>query len=126
MGCTRNLRSKTNCNEKFAQYPSPIKTTPRANTTFSDSNNTSSNPAEDLGNLPAELTQSEITSELSAPELSGDLVNSVNPPSTGKEGRVTAVVAKALNKTTENPAGSGHKYSSNKTTKTITLPTIIA
>ena len=83
-------------------YLSPLKTCPRANITFSDSNNTSSNPAEDLGNLPAEPTQSEITSELSAPELSGDLFNSVNPLSTGKEGRVTTVVAKARHKTTEN------------------------
>jgi hypothetical protein len=62
------------------------------------------NPAEDLGNLPAEHTQSEITAELSDPELSGDLFNSVNSPLTGKEGRVTAVVAKARCIATENPA----------------------
>jgi hypothetical protein len=75
----------------IANYPSPIENTPRANITFSDSHNTSLNLAEGLGNLPTETTQSEITAELSDPELSGDLFNSVNPPSTGKERRVSTL-----------------------------------
>ena len=62
------------------------------------------NPAEDLGNLPADHTQSEITAELSDPELSGELFNSVNSPLTGNEGQVTAVVAKARCIATENLA----------------------
>jgi hypothetical protein len=102
---TRNVCSRHKCNKQtLVNYPSPIKTTPRANKTFSDSNHSHLNPAEDLGNLPAEHTQSEITAELSDPELSGDLFNSVNSPLTGKEGRVTAVVAKARCIATENPA----------------------
>ncbi len=60
-------------------YLSPLKTSPRANITFSDSNHVSLNPAEELGDLPANLTQSETFAELSDPELSGDLFNSVNP-----------------------------------------------
>ena len=59
--------------------PSPIENTPHANITFSDPNNTSLNPAEDLGNHPVELTQSEITSKLLDPKLLGDLFNRVNP-----------------------------------------------
>jgi hypothetical protein len=85
-------------------YPSPIENTPHANITFSDPNNTSLNPAEDLGNHPVELTQSEITSKLLDPKLLGDLFNSVNPPSTGKEGWVTTVGVKACNRMTKNPA----------------------
>ena len=78
----------------LVNYSCPIKTTPCANLTFSDLNNNSLNPAEDLGNLPTDYTQSEITAKLSDPKLSGELFNSVNSPLTGKEGRVTAVVAK--------------------------------
>ena len=74
------------------------------------------NPAEDLGNLPADLTQSEITAELSDPELSGDLFNSVNPPLTGKEGRVTAVVAKARCIATENQARKNLEHSTGRRT----------
>jgi hypothetical protein len=59
----------------ITNYPSPIENTPRANITFSDSNNRSSNLAEDRGNLPAETTQSEITAELLDPKLPGDLFN---------------------------------------------------
>ena len=88
---------------------------------ISDSNNTSSNLAEDLGNLPADVTQSEITSELSAPELSGDLFNSVNPLSTGNEGRVTTVVAKARNKATENPARKNIKHSTGRRTSNTVI-----
>ena len=84
--------------------PSPIRTTLLANITFSDSSNTRLNPVEDLGNLSAELIQSEITAKLSDPKLLGDLFNSVNPPLTGKEGRVITVVAKACHRTIENPA----------------------
>ena len=60
-------------------YLSPLKTSPRANITFSDSNNISLNLADELGNLPANLTQSETIAKLSDPELSGDLLNSVTP-----------------------------------------------
>ena len=119
MGSTRNLCSKLNCNEIFANHPSPIKTTPCANITFSDSNNTSLNPAEDLGNLPAEPTQSEITAKLLDPELSGDLFNSVNLPLTGKEGQVTTVVAKACHKTTENLARKNIEHSTGHRTSNI-------
>ena len=37
------------------------------------------NPAKDLGNHLADPTQSEITAELSDPELSGDFLNNVTP-----------------------------------------------
>ncbi len=74
-------------------HPSPIKTSPCAN--ISDSSNNCLSPAEDLANLPADLTQSEITAKLSDPKLSGDFFNSVNPPLTGKVGWVTAVVPNA-------------------------------
>ena len=102
--------------QQLVNLPSPIKTTPRATLTFSDSNHTSLNPAEDLGNLPADLTQSEITAELSDPKLSGDLFNSVNPPLTGKEGRVTAVVAKARCIATENQARKNLEHSTGRCT----------
>ena len=78
------------------------------------------NPAEDLGNLPADHTQSEITAELSDPELSGELFNSVNSPLTGNEGRVTAVVAKARCIATENPARKNHEHSTGcRTSNTV-------
>jgi hypothetical protein len=102
-------------------YLSPIKTSPRANITFSDSNNISSNPAEELGNLPANLTQSETIAELSDPELSGDLFNSVNPPLTGKEGRVTTVVAQARYKATENPARKNIEHSTGRRTSNTVI-----
>ena len=85
-------------------YSSIIENTPHTNISISDPNNTSLNPAEDLGNHPVELTQSEITSKLLDPKLLGDLFNRVNPPSTGKEGRVTTVGVKACNRMTKNPA----------------------
>jgi hypothetical protein len=69
------------------------------------------NPAEDLGNLPADHTQSEISAKLSDPELVGDRFNSVNSPLTGKEGQVTAVVAKAHCIVTENPARKNFEHS---------------
>ena len=72
------------------------------------------NPAEYLGNLPADLTQSEITAKLSDPKLLGDLFNSVNPPLTGKEGRVTTVVAQARYKATENPARKNIEHSTGR------------
>ena len=78
-GVLKKLCNKIDCNESMNTYLSPLKTSPRANITFSDSNNISLNLAEELGNLPANLTQSETISELSDPELSGDLFNSVNP-----------------------------------------------
>ena len=102
-------------------YLSPIKTSPRANITFSDSNNISLNLAEELGNLPANLTQSETIAELSDPELSGDLFNSVNPPLTGKEGRVTTVVAKARYKATENPARKNIEHSTGRRTSNTVI-----
>ena len=102
-------------------YLSPIKTSPRANITFSDSNHISLNPAEELGNLPANLTQSETIAELSDPELSGDLFNSVNPPLTGKEGRVTTVVAKARYKATENPARKNIEHSTGRRTSNTVI-----
>ena len=105
----------------ITNYPSPIKNTPCANITFSDWNNTSSNPAEDLGNFPAELTQSEITAELLDPNLSGDLFNSVNSPLTGKEGRVTTVVAKARHRTTENPARKNIEHSTGRRTSNTVI-----
>jgi hypothetical protein len=52
----------------------------------------------------AKKTQSEITAELSDPEMSGAFLNSVNSPLKKKKGRVTAVVAKARYKATENQA----------------------
>ena len=104
----------------ITNYPSPIENTPHANITLSDSNNTSSNLAEDLGNLPAETTQSEITAKLLDPKLSGDLFNSVNPPSTGKEGRVTTVVAQAHHRMTENPARKNIEHSTgHRTSNTV-------
>ena len=48
-------------------------------------------------------TQSEIIAKLSDPEMSGAFLNSVNSPLRNK-GRVTAIVAKARYKTTENQA----------------------
>ncbi len=52
-------------------------------------------PRKDVGNLSADHTQIKITAKLLDPKLSGTCLNSVNSPLTGKEGRVTAVVAKA-------------------------------
>ena len=83
------------------------------------------NPAEDLGNLPAEHTQSEITAELSDPELSGDLFNSVNSPLTGKEGRVTAVVAKARCIATENPARKNFEHSTGRRTSNTVIKVLL-
>ena len=113
--------SKIDCNEMMNTYLSPIKTSPRANITFSDSNHISLNPADELGNLPANLTQSETIAELSDPELSGDLFNSVNPPLTGKEGRVTTVVAKARYKATENPARKNIEHSTGRRTSNTVI-----
>jgi hypothetical protein len=76
------------------------------------------NQAENLVNLPADLTQSEITAELSDRKLSGDLFNSVHPPLTGKEGWVTAVVAKALCIATENQARENLEHSTGRHTNT--------
>ncbi len=75
LGSTKKICNKIDCNEIMTTYLSPIKTSPRANITFSDSNHISLNPAEELGDLPANLTQSETIAELSDPELSGDLFN---------------------------------------------------
>ena len=125
MGNARNSHSKINCNETITNYPCLIKTTPRANITFSDSNNTSLNPAEDLGNLPAEPTQSQITAKLSDPKLSGDLFNSVNLPSTGKEGQVTTVVTKACHKMTENPVHKNIKHSTGHCTSNTVIKIIL-
>ncbi len=102
-------------------YLSPIKTSPRANITFSDSNHISLNPADELGNLPANLTQSETIAKLSDPKLSGDLFNSVNPPLTGKEGWVTTVVAKACYKATENPARKNIGHSTGRRTSNTVI-----
>ncbi len=55
-------------------------------------------------------TQSEITAELSDPEMSGAFLNSVNSP-LKKKGRVTAVVAKARYKATENQAQQRFEHS---------------
>ena len=102
-------------------YLSPIKTSPRANITFSGSNKTCSNLAEDLGNLPVNLTQSETITELLDPELLGDLFNSVNPPLTGKEGQVTTVVAQARYKATENPARKNIEHSTGRRTSNTVI-----
>ena len=57
-------------------------------------------------------TQSEITAELSDPELSGAFLISANSSfKSKKEGRVTAVVAKARYKATENQAQQRFKHS---------------
>ena len=64
-----------------------------------------------MKNLVANKIQCEITAELSDPELSGELFNSVNSPLTGNEGRVTAVVAKARCIATENPARKNLEHS---------------
>ena len=58
-------------------------------------------------------TQSELTAELSDPKLLGALLNGVNSSFNSKqEGRVTAVVAKAMNhKATENQAKQRVKHS---------------
>ncbi len=109
----------------ITNYPSPIENTTCANITFSDSNNTSLNPAEDLGNLPAEPTQSQITAKLSDPKLSGDLFNSVNLPSTGKEGQVTTVVTKACHKMTENPVHKNIKHSTGHCTSNTVIKIIL-
>jgi hypothetical protein len=69
------------------------------------------NPTEDLGNLSANHIQSERTAELSDPELSGELFNSVNSPLTSEEGRVTAVVAKAHCIVTEHLVHKNLKHS---------------
>ncbi len=73
-----------------------IKTPPRVILTFSDSNHNSLKLEEDLGNLPADHTQSEITAEMLDSKLSGVLFNGANLALTGKkEGQVTPVVANA-------------------------------
>jgi hypothetical protein len=78
------------------------------------------NPAEDLGNLPAHLTQSEITANVFDPELLGDLFNSANPPLTGREGWITAVVAKASCIAPENLARKNLKHSTgHRTSDTV-------
>ena len=58
-------------------------------------------------------TQSEITADMSAPELSGTFLRSVNLSfSNEQEGRVTAVVAKArYQKATKNQAKQRNKHS---------------
>jgi hypothetical protein len=76
--------------------------------------------AEDLGNLLANNTQSEITAKLSDPELPGAFLNSVNPPLTGKEGQITAVIAKARYVATENLAHRSLEHSpSHRTSNTV-------
>ena len=100
-----------NCNKsELVNHPGPITTTPLATITFSDSNTYNLNPTEDIGNLPAAHTQSEITAELSDPKLSSELFNGVNSPLTGKEGEVTAVVAKTCCIATENPVRKNIKH----------------
>ena len=79
LGSTKKLCNKIDCNEIMNTYLSSLKTSPRANITFSDSNNTSLNPEEDLENLPAEPTKSVVTAKLPYPKLLSDLFNSVNP-----------------------------------------------
>jgi hypothetical protein len=83
------------------------------------------NPAEDLGNLPADHIQSEITAELSDPELSGDHFNSVNSPLTGKEGRVTAVVAKTHCIATANPARKNFEHSTGRRTSNTVIKVLL-
>ena len=103
-GNTGNVCKKHICNgQKSSTYPSPIKTTNHINLTFFILNNTHLNdPAKGLGNLFADNTQSEITADWLDPKVRC-LSQSVNPPLTGKEGGVTAVVAKAWYVVTENP-----------------------
>ena len=83
------------------------------------------NPAEDLGNLPAVPTQREVNAKLSDPELSDDLFNSVNPPLTGKEEQVTALVAKACHRTTENPAHKNIKHSTGSHTSNTVIKILL-
>jgi len=113
---------KHNCNkQKIDTYTSPIETTKRINSTFSILNNTCLNdPARELGNLSADHTQSEITAELSDPELLGAFLKSVNPPLTGNEGWATAVVAKAWYGVPENPAPKKFEHSTGcRTSNTV-------
>ena len=55
----------------------------------------------------------------------GDLFNSVNPPLTGKEGRVTAVVGKAHCKATENPACKNVKHSTGHCTSNTVIKILL-
>ncbi len=126
MSSTRNVCSRHGCSKQtLVNYPSPIKTTPRAKITFSDSNHSHLNQAEDLGNLPADHTQSEITAELLDPELSGDLFNGVNSPLTSKEGQVTAVVAKACCIVSENPARKKSEHSTGHHTSNTVIKLLL-
>ena len=75
-------------------------------------------PAKDIGNLSANYTQSEITAK-----LMGAFLNSVNPPLTGNEGWVTAVVAKARYVVTENPAPEKFAHSSRCCTRNKVIKT---
>jgi hypothetical protein len=83
------------------------------------------NPAEDLGNLPPDHTQSEITAELSDPELSGELFNSMNSPLTGKEGQDTALVAKSHCIVTRNPAHKNLKQSTGRRTSNTVVKILL-
>jgi hypothetical protein len=56
-------------------------------------------------------TQSEITADMSDPEMSGAFLNSVNSYFRKKELRVTAVVATARYKATENQAQQRFEHS---------------
>ena len=104
-GSTWNIRVRPNCNiSVIVNHPSPITTTPHDTMTFSDSNSYHLNLSEDLGILPANHTQSEITAKLLDIKLLSKIFNSVNSPLTGKEWQVTAVVVKACCMATENPA----------------------
>ena len=72
-----DLSSKSKCNKHvIINQPRLIKTSLHAIITFSDSSHNCLSPAEDPGNLSADLTQSETTAELLDPELLGDLFNS--------------------------------------------------
>ena len=62
---------------------------------------------------------------MSDPELSGDLFNSVNSPLTGKEGRVTAVVAKACCIATENPACKNFEHSTGRRTRNTVIKILL-
>jgi len=62
---------------------------------------------------------------LSEPKLSDDLFNSVNSPSTGKEGRVTTVLAKARHRMTENPARKNIKHSTGRHTSNTVIKILL-
>jgi hypothetical protein len=58
LGNTRNICSRHECNKQnLVNYPHLITTFPHLNLAFSDSNRTSFDTVEDLGNIPVDLTQ---------------------------------------------------------------------